>query len=120
MKIAVTVQRPDLDAPVDQRLGRAHYFIIVDSDTMAWEAVDNSQNLDMAQGAGIQAARNILSRSPQVVMTGNCGPKAYRVLVAAGVKVCVGVKGTAREAVKGYIEGRYAAAQGPNVDGHWV
>ncbi len=120
MKIAVTVERPELDAPVDQRLGRARYVVVVDADTMAWEAIDNSHNMDLTQGAGIQAARNMLSRSPQVVLTGNCGPKAFQVFAAGGVKVVTGVKGTARDAVKGFLEGRYAPAQGPNVDGHWV
>lgn len=120
MRIAVTVERADLDAPVEPRFGRAPYFLVVDSDTMAWEAVENRQSLDLPQGAGIQAAQNLLTRSPKVVLTGNCGPKAFRVLQAGAVEVCVGVKGTAREAVKGYLEGLYVPAQGPNVEGHWV
>lgn len=120
MKIAVTVERPDLDAPVDPRFGRAPYFLMVDSDTMAWEAVENKQSLDLAQGAGIQAAQNLLARSPGVVLTGNCGPKAFRVLQAGAVEVCVGVRGTAREVVEGYLAGVYVAAQGPNVEGHWA
>jgi predicted Fe-Mo cluster-binding NifX family protein len=120
MKIAVTVETPDLDASVDPRFGRAPYFLVVDSDTMAWEAVENRQSLDLPQGAGIQAAQTLLNRSPRVLLTGNCGPKAFRVLQAGEVQVCVGVKGTAREAVKGYLDGLYAPAQGPNVEGHWV
>ncbi len=120
MKIAVSVGKPDLDAPVDPRFGRAPYFLIVDPDTMSWEAVENRQALDLPQGAGIQAARNVLEKDPQVVLTGNCGPKAFRVLQAKGVSVCVGVEGSARDAVLGYLQGRYSPAQGPNVEGHWV
>jgi predicted Fe-Mo cluster-binding NifX family protein len=120
MKIAVTVERPDPDAPVDPRFGRAPYFLVVDSETMAWEVVENKQQLDLPQGAGIQAAQNILSRSPQAVLTGNCGPKAFRVLEAGEVQVCVGVKGTAMEAVKGYLQGLHVPTRGPNVEGHWV
>ena len=119
MKIAVSVDRPDLDASVDPRFGRARYFLLVDSETLAWEKVENWKNLDLSQGAGIQTAQNLLRHNPAVVLTGNCGSKAYKVLEARGVKLCVGISGTAREAVRAYLEGRFTPAQGPNVDGHW-
>jgi predicted Fe-Mo cluster-binding NifX family protein len=120
MRIAVSVEKPDLDETVDPRFGRAPYFIVVTSETMLWEVVENKQSLDLPQGAGIQAAQNLLNRSPEVLLTGNCGPKAFRVLQAGGVKVCVGVKGTAREAVQKYLDGQYTPTDGPNVEGHWV
>ncbi len=120
MKIAVSVERPDLDARVDPRFGRASYFIIVDSESMAWKGLENSMSMELAQGAGIQAAQNLLKESPDVVLTGNCGPKAFKVLEAKGISVCVGVKGTAREAVQAYLEGRYHPASAPNVPGHWA
>ena len=120
MKIAVSVENPNLDAQVDPRFGKASYFVVVDSETMAWEAVENQQSLDLPQGAGIQAAWTVLKRSPGVMLTGNCGPRAYKVLEARGIQICVGVKGTAREAVQGYLEGRYKPAKGPNVERHWM
>lgn len=120
MKIAVSVQRPDIDSPVDPRFGRASYFLIVDSETLSWEIIENSTSMALAQGAGIQAAENVLRASPDVVLTGNCGPKAFRVLDSKGVKVCVGVSGKAREAVKAFIAGKYKPASGPNVEGHWA
>lgn len=115
MKIAISVQRSDLDAPVDPRFGRAPYFLIVDSESMAWKAIENSMSLELPQGAGIQAAQNLLKECPDVVLTGNCGPKAFKVLEARGIPVCVGVQGTAREALRAYLEGRYKPASGPNV-----
>jgi predicted Fe-Mo cluster-binding NifX family protein len=120
VRIVVPVERPDLNAQVDQRLGRARHFLIVNSEDLSWEAFENTEGSDATQGAGIQAARVIASKSPDVVLAGNCGPKAFRALQAAGIKVCVGVKGTAAEAVKGFLEGRYVVSEGPNVDGHWV
>jgi predicted Fe-Mo cluster-binding NifX family protein len=120
MRIGVSAADPDLDAPVDPRFGRAPYFIVVDADSMDWKPVENKQSLDLPQGAGIQAAQNLLEHGPQVVLTGNCGPKAFRVLAAADVKVCVGVKGSVREAVRAYVDGRYSPTEGPNVEGHWV
>jgi predicted Fe-Mo cluster-binding NifX family protein len=120
MRVAVSCQEDNLDAEVDPRFGRALKFLLIDTDTLSFEVVENKQTLDLPQGAGIQAAQNILAHRPDAVLTGNCGPKAFRVLQAAGVAVVVGVKGTVREAVRAYMAGEYKAADGANVEGHWV
>ena len=41
MKICVTSTGPSPDAPVDPRFGRCQYFMIVDSETMEYEAMQN-------------------------------------------------------------------------------
>jgi predicted Fe-Mo cluster-binding NifX family protein len=119
MRIAITVQGSDLDAHVDPRFGRASQFLVVETETMEYEAIGNSQSLDLAQGAGIQAAQNILRHHPDAILTGNCGPKAFKVLGAAGVGVILGVSGTAREAIRGFLAGEYEPAKAANVEGHW-
>jgi len=120
MKIAVTTQGDDLDAQIDSRFGRAPRFLVVDTETMRFVLTANTQSLDLAQGAGIQSAQNVLIHKPDVVLTGNCGPKAFRVLKAAGVKVVVGVKGKVGDAIRDYMSGKYAEATEANVEGHWV
>jgi len=120
MKIAVTTEGDDLNAQIDSRFGRAPKFLVVDTETMSFDVAPNTQSLDLAQGAGIQSAQNILVHKPDVVLTGNCGPKAFKVLRAAGVKVVVGVKGKIADAVHDYIDGKYAEATEANVEGHWV
>jgi predicted Fe-Mo cluster-binding NifX family protein len=120
MKVAVTTQGDDLEAQIDTRFGRAPKFIVVDTETMRFDVAANTQSLDLAQGAGIQSAQNVLTHKPDVVLTGNCGPKAFKVLKAAGVKVVVGVKGTIGDAVRDYMSGKYAEATEANVEGHWV
>ena len=55
MKVIVTSQGQELNSPVDPRFGRAKYFLVVDTETGDFSAADNSQNLNAAQGAGIQA-----------------------------------------------------------------
>ena len=60
MKLAVTSTGKGLDANLDPRFGRAAYFIIVDPETMAFEVVKNNQNLNLSQGAGIQAGKTII------------------------------------------------------------
>jgi len=120
MRVAVSCQEDNLDAEVDPRFGRASKFLLVDTDTLSLEVVENKQTLDLPQGAGIQAAQNIIAHRPDAVLTGNCGPKAFRVLQAAGVAVVVGVKGTVRDAVRAYMDGQYGVADEANVEGHWV
>jgi predicted Fe-Mo cluster-binding NifX family protein len=119
MRIAITAQGRDLDANVDSRFGRASQFLLVETETMEYQAIGNTQSLDLAQGAGIQAAQNILRHHPDAILTGNCGPKAFKVLGAAGVDVILGVSGTAREAIQAFLTGEYASAKAANVEGHW-
>ncbi len=119
MKIAVTTQGDSPDSAVDPRFGRAQCFLIYDTETNAYTPVSNTQNLQAPQGAGIQAGRTVVDAGAQAVLTGNCGPKAFRVLNEAGIKLYVGVKGTARDAVEAYQRGELTEATSANVEGHW-
>ena len=119
MKIAITAKGKTLDSEMDPRFGRAKYFLLVDPETLALEVVENKQNLGLPQGAGIQAAQTVVENGAQAVLTGNCGPKAFKVLEAAKIPVAVGLSGTVREALRQYKENKVSFAQGPNVEGHW-
>jgi len=119
MKIAISAEGQDLESPVDPRFGRAQWFIIADLETGGFEAINNEQNLNAAQGAGIQAAENVARHGASYLITGHCGPKAFRALSAAGIKIVVGVKGTVGEALERFERGELQAAEGPDVEGHW-
>jgi predicted Fe-Mo cluster-binding NifX family protein len=118
MKIAISAIEPSLDAEVDPRFGRCQYFVVVDPDTMQFEAVGNSGSMS-AGGAGISTAQMIAGKGVEVVLTGNCGPNAYQVLAAAGIKVITGVAGTVQDAVQGYKSGKFQATSQPNVTTHF-
>ncbi len=118
MKIAITAQSGSLDAKVDPRFGRAAYFVVVDPDTMELEVVDNKQNLRADAGAGIQAAQTVAEHGATVVLTGNCGPKAFRTLNAANIEVFMGLSGTVKEATAAYKSGDLTSAEGANVEAH--
>ena len=120
MNIAITSEGKDLDSKVDPRFGRAAYFIIVDPETLAFEVVENSQNLNLPQGAGIQAGKTIVDHKVDVLLTGNCGPKAFKVLQTAGVKVMTGVSGQVKDALLQYKNNELKETENANVDGHWV
>lgn len=119
MNIVISAQGPDLEALVDPRFGRASYFLLVNPESMEYQVLTNGQNLQAAQGAGIQAAALVARHRPAAVLTGNCGPKAFETLQAAGIPVIVGVEGSVRDAVQNYRAGKLKPAPGPNVAGHW-
>jgi len=119
MKIAVTSQGNNLDSQVDPRFGRAAYILIVDTETMNFEALDNKENINALKGAGIQAASNIANKGAEVLLTGFCGPNAFRTLQAAGVKVANNASGTVKDTVKAFLEGKLPFANAANVEGHW-
>jgi len=99
MKIAVTATGPSLDDQVEPRFGRAPYYLFIDPETMEFEAIQNP-NVAAGGGAGIQSAQLMSEHGAKYVLTGNCGPNAFQVFGAAGIKVIVGVSGIARQAVK--------------------
>jgi predicted Fe-Mo cluster-binding NifX family protein len=120
MKIAVTSTGNTLDSQTDPRFGRAEYFIIADPDTMEYEPLQNKQNMNLPQGAGIQAASAIVNKKVKALITGNCGPKAFMVLQQGGVQVLLGGKGSVSDAIVQYKNGELSPAQEANVEGHWV
>jgi predicted Fe-Mo cluster-binding NifX family protein len=120
MKIAVTATGKELSANIDPRFGRASQFLIIDSDTDSLDVVENKQILDLPQGAGIQAAQNLVSHHVDVLITGNCGPKAFRVLEAAGIRLIIGAKGRIDKIIDEYKDGALEYANSANVEGHWV
>ena len=119
MKIAVTSTGKDLDSPVDPRFGRAAYILIVDVDTLAFNVLDNAENVNAFKGAGIQAASMISDNHADVLLTGFCGPNAFKTLEAANVKVAGDVSGTVREAVAAFVDGNVNLVSEPNAEGHW-
>ena len=115
MKIAISSSGPSQDSPVDLHFGRAKYFHIYDLDTTSWSVHDNTCSLDTAHGAGIQAAQAIVDLGVEVVLTGNCGPKAFSTLKAAEVDIYSEAKGTVKGALWEYAVGRLNLAEGENV-----
>jgi predicted Fe-Mo cluster-binding NifX family protein len=117
MKIAVSSTGTDLNAQVDPRFGRCQYFIFVDPDTMEFEALENS-SATSGGGAGVATGQFVAGRGVGAVLTGHCGPNAFNVLAAAGIKVLTGVAGTVKEAIEGYKSGKYQASSQPDAAPH--
>lgn len=120
MKIALTTSGTDLSAPLDSRFGRAPKFLIYDLEANTFEVTDNEQNLNAAQGAGIQSAQNIARLGVKALITGHCGPKAFKVLKAAGIKIYNSSAVTVNEALDQYRSNKLSEASSSDVDGNWV
>ena len=106
MKIVITAREPRVDAEVDPRFGRAACFAVFDTESEAFAFKDNSQNVEAAHGAGIQAGSTVADLGASVVLTGDCGPKATRTLEAAGIEIVTGVTGTVQDACKHFLADR--------------
>jgi predicted Fe-Mo cluster-binding NifX family protein len=117
MKIVVTANGAGLDAAASPVFGRCPTYVLVDTDTMQCESVENPA-VGASGGAGIQAAQFILERGAQAVVTGNVGPNAFGVFQVSGVEVYLFGGGTVREAVEAYKAGQLHPVSGANVPAH--
>ncbi len=121
MIIAFSVSSADPDGIIDGRFGRAQGFMLYDSADDSIRYVDNVQNLNAAQGAGIQAAQTVLKEGAECLVTGHCGPKAFRVLHESQTDVYLQMQGKKiREVAALVVNGQLQAAKNADVEGHWV
>ncbi|MBN1297664.1 NifB/NifX family molybdenum-iron cluster-binding protein [bacterium] len=119
MKILITASHNAMDAPVDSRFGRAPWFAVVDLDTDSIVFVENSQNLNAMQGAGIQSGQNAVQLGVSAVITGHVGPKAFTVLQAAGITIHQAPVSTVTEAVDQFRNGMLPILDTSDKPGHW-
>lgn len=102
MKIAVSATGGSIHARVEERFGRAPYYVVVDSETMRFGLVPNP-SVTSEHGAGPQAASLLRDRGVTVVLTGRVGPNARRALEALGLQLVEGAGGTVEEAVQSFL-----------------
>jgi predicted Fe-Mo cluster-binding NifX family protein len=118
MKVAISSVGQDLDAQVDPRFGRCAYFLIVDTDTMGFEAIENAA-AKAAGGAAVQAAQMMANAGANAVLTGNVGPNAFQTLSSMGLKIYTGLSGTVREAVEQLKQGTLKEITAATVESHF-
>jgi len=99
---------------IDERLGRAYWLLVYSFEEDAWEAVDNSANRNAPSNAGYETARSLLTLGVTHVLTGEVGPKAFRFLQQAGVRVFLGASGTAAGALLAWQRGELKETESPN------
>ena len=107
MKLCVSATGKEMTAKVDGTFGRARYLLIIDTDTLEMEALNNTA-ADVSQGAGIAAAQLIVDKGADALLTGHVGPKAYTALKNAGITIYEGAStgDTIQEAVNKFKQGQ--------------
>ncbi|HAJ32883.1 MAG TPA: dinitrogenase iron-molybdenum cofactor biosynthesis protein [Candidatus Atribacteria bacterium] len=117
MKIAITSTGPKLEDKVDPRFGRCRYFILFDTDTNKFEALENTGAQGMG-GVGIQSGQIMADKGVETVLTGSCGPNAFQTLQAAGIKVITGVSDSVQEAIDKFKSGELKAISQADAAAH--
>ena len=107
MKVAISADGKGLESTVHQRFGRCPFFLLVETDDMTVDVLEN-RHADLSTGAGIQAAGMLVSNGAKAVITGNCGPKAMQVFAETGVPAILNQHGVIREVVEKFKNGSLA------------
>ncbi len=116
MKIAISADGKSMDATVYERFGRCPYFLIVETDDMHVEVVEND-NADLQTSAGIQSASLVASKGVEAVITGNCGPKAMQVFDSTNIAMITGQHGTIQSVVERFKRSALNPSAGKKVSG---
>lgn len=118
MKIILTSESTGLDSELDPRFGRAGYFLLVDTDTLEYIAMQNP-GATASGGAGVQAAQFVTSQDIQAVISSDFGPHAFNALEAAGVSMYLfGTCRTPHQAIERFKSGLLEPLRAPARRGH--
>jgi predicted Fe-Mo cluster-binding NifX family protein len=117
MKICISSLGSDLAAGIDPRFGRAQRYVIVNTETKAFECIENPAAM-AGGGAGTRAAQLVIDKGVKAVLTGNIGPNAFTVLSTAGVAIYTGLSGTVQNAVEMFASGTLQPVEAPTAAAH--
>lgn len=103
MTIAFAISGEDLDAPIDDRFGRASSFLVYDTGTGTFEIVPNTA-LNSGQGAGLKAVELVVRSKVKAVVAGEFGPKANDMLSRADIRIYSAKSMTVRQALAQFFD----------------
>ncbi len=114
MKIAVSARGSTPDSDIDERLGRAYWLMIYETKNNSWQAINNEAGRNALNGAGQQTANLLIAQGVEAVLTGEIGPRAFRLLNGAGIGVYLGAAGTVMDTLVAWHDGHLATARAAN------
>jgi len=117
MKLAITGGTPQIETKFERRFGRCAYFIVVDTETRAWEAFPNPA-AEARGGAGTQAAQFLANQGVEAVISGNFGPNAFTALDAASIHMYSAQDGQAETLVDDFMAERLVRVTGSTGPAH--
>ncbi|SLM32764.1 Putative hypothetical protein with 2 PDZ domains and 3 NifX/NifB domains. Named MamT* in Genebank [Desulfamplus magnetovallimortis] len=101
--VAIASQGSTLNAPMALRFGTAPYFIIVDTGSGQYSAIQNTALAD-SRGYGIIAAQLVASKNVGATIAGSYGLQAYTGLVALNITPYVANPGSVIDVLNQYRE----------------
>lgn len=101
MKIAISAKGRQVEDLVDMRFGRTEYFVIADENGQIVDVLDNAAQ-SATGGAGIAAAQAILDSGADVLITGQLGPNALKVIKSAALPAYQAINGSIGDNIKAY------------------
>ncbi|UCD35707.1 MAG: NifB/NifX family molybdenum-iron cluster-binding protein [Nitrospiraceae bacterium] len=115
MKLCISSSGKDMSSKAATHFGRAPWFLIIDTDSMNVEPVENTLPSG-GRGSGVSAAQLVLDRGTAAVLTGVIGPNAFEALKIAHADIYEGLSGneTVREALDKFKKGEYNEAEVPS------
>lgn len=85
MKIAISTEGKTVDSVLDKRFGRCDYFQIHNTENGEVKVIENEGKISSG-GAGIAASQQLLDEGIDVIITGNLGPNAFKIINKANIK----------------------------------
>ncbi len=110
MLIAVSANSSNMDDQLEPRFGRAAGFIIYDVDSAQSRFIENYENSQLAQGAGLQTSQMLAEQGVSVIISGTFGPKAVEALEIGGISMISVSGGTVREVIDNFINEKTSPA----------
>ena len=105
MKVCLPISKNlGLDSPVHGHFGSAPGFLVVDAETLVFEAILNA-NLGHAHG-GCSPVKALAGYKPDAVLVGGLGAGALAGLRQMGVRVYLVEPGAAADAVRQFKQGK--------------
>jgi predicted Fe-Mo cluster-binding NifX family protein len=104
VRVGVIAEGDTLESYVADDFGHAPFFLIVDTETLDYQVVEN-EYAD-SEGAGMKVARAIAGLGVDAVITGGIGSHGLDILNNAGIHVAYDEEGTVEECI-GNLKRRY-------------
>ena len=111
-QIAVCASGPALTDRVDDRLGRAECFQLIDAVTMTTRVISNDGNRAGTEGAGIGAVELLAEHGAHAAIVTKVGPKASEAFSLAGIPVYEAAGMTVGDAMAAFLRGELTCLDG--------
>ncbi len=105
MLIVLSSNGSEKDSLLSLPFGRCAFFAFYDDETDNWSFEPNPAAQE-ASGAGIKAARFVIDKNSDVLLTGELGPKASQVIGSSPIQVYLLPEVSLDEAIRLYREGK--------------